>query len=79
MIAEDATQDFVLPIECRMCGKSFDIHCKEKDYKDWRSGKGYIQDVLSYLSASERELLISETCGDCFDKLFSNKEEDSVD
>ena len=34
------------------------------------AGSGFIQDVLWYLTAGERELLISKTCSNCFDKLF---------
>jgi len=40
------------------------------DMLDWLSGQGFIQDVMPYLSDAERELLLSKTCGDCFDKLF---------
>jgi hypothetical protein len=41
-----------------------------KDMLDWLAGKDFIQDLMPYLSAAERELLISKTCGSCFDKLF---------
>jgi hypothetical protein len=41
-----------------------------KDLSDWKSEKKYIQDAMPYLSDSEREILISKTCGECFDKIF---------
>lgn len=70
-----STKDFTVSIECRICKKDFDINCEEKDYSDWKSGKGYIQDLLNYLSASDRELILSETCGNCFDQLFPSEED----
>ena len=39
------------------------------DYEAWENGK-LIQDVMPYLSADEREVLISGICGPCFDKMF---------
>ena len=44
-----------------------------QDVVDWKGGK-YIQDAMPYLSADERELLISGTCGTCFDKMFGGSE-----
>ena len=35
-----------------------------------------IQDVLYYLTEDARELLISRTCGECWDELFGVDEED---
>ena len=42
---------------------------KTADMQAWEDGK-FIQDAMPYLTAGERELLISATCGDCFDKFF---------
>jgi hypothetical protein len=42
-----------------------------EDMVSWLSGSGYIQDIMDYLTPAERELLISGTCGKCFDTLFS--------
>ena len=47
-----------------------------RGYKKWKDGKGYIQDILNYLSADDRELMLSETCGKCFDKMFPQEEEE---
>jgi hypothetical protein len=62
--------DSVLDIRCAMCGTSYIITYNREDMLDWLSGQGFIQDVMPYLTAAERELLISNTCGSCFDKLF---------
>lgn len=57
-------------IQCRMCMNKFVIIYNREDMVDWLSGQGFIQDIMPYLSAAERELLISATCGNCFDSLF---------
>jgi len=44
-----------------------------QDVADWREGK-YIQNAMPYLSADEREILVSGICGDCFDKMFGGGE-----
>lgn len=57
-------------VQCRMCGVSYSIMYNRDNMIDWLAGKDFIQDLMPYLSAAERELLISGTCGSCFDKLF---------
>ena len=58
---------------CRVCETQHTVFVNITDYADWKLGK-YIQDAMYYLSADERELLISGTCGDCFDKMFGGEE-----
>jgi hypothetical protein len=43
------------------------------DLKRWEGGE-LIQDAMPYLSAGERELLISGICETCFDKIFGSEE-----
>lgn len=62
--------DMFVEAKCRMCAGHFVMFVKSKDYLKWKYGEGFIQDLLPYLSAGERELLISGTCSDCFDNLF---------
>jgi len=50
-----------------------------KDLSDWKSEKKYIQDAMPYLSDSEREILISKTCGECFDKMFPPNPEENIE
>jgi hypothetical protein len=58
---------------CRSCSKSVSIMVNGQDVVDWKSGT-YIQDAMPYLSVDEREILISGTCGTCFDKMFGGGE-----
>jgi len=61
--------DFVLNEECRMCGESQEIRVNKGDYEEWNNG-GLVQDTLGYLSAGEREMLISHTCDACWEKIY---------
>ena len=65
---------------CRLCGKLVEMLVNPKDLSDWKSEKKYIQDAMPYLSAGEREILISKTCDECFDKMFPpNPEEENTE
>lgn len=60
-----------MQIECKCwnCKRVFTIECDSGDYDAWKDGE-LIQESLHYLSADDRELLISNTCGECWDKMF---------
>ena len=60
----------VFDITCVKCGITFQLLADGKDIEKWKSGKGYIQDVLAYLTAAEREMLISGTCGTCWKQMY---------
>ena len=60
----------------RQCVKCKNVHIllvNSDDLQQWKDGE-LIQDAMPYLSADERELLISGTCGTCFDKMFGGEE-----
>ena len=59
-------------VDCRTCSNEFTLHVNQNDLKDWQEGK-FIQDAMPYLSAGERELLISNICEECFTKLFAGE------
>jgi len=66
----------VTDITCNVCGSANKVECEEKDLASWRNGEGPIQQILSYISAADRELLISGTCGKCFDSMFGSEDEE---
>ena len=70
MVAAYQDRSFVLDVECWHCGVITSLILNKEDLIDWMSGSGPIEKILYYLSANERELLISNTCGECFDNLF---------
>jgi hypothetical protein len=69
------TNSYPYPVKCNLCHKDYIIIADKADILSWLSGDKYIQNVLSYLSAADRELLISNTCGDCWNKLYPNDKE----
>lgn len=64
----------VVVATCYTCGESKSLLVNINDVIEWKSGK-YIQDAMPYLDSADRELLISGTCGDCFENMFPNEED----
>ena len=54
---------------CPLCGKAHEVEVNEMDYLDWQDGMP-AQDAFPYLSAEDRELLISGICPTCWDSVF---------
>jgi len=71
MIAFNQRTD-IFHVICNQCNNEYKILLDETDYDAWQNGDGYIQDLLSYLTAAERELLISNTCTACWQKMYPN-------
>jgi len=58
-----------LEISCNICGIVYHLFVHSDDIERYGQGD-LVQDAFPYLSANERELIISHTCGSCFDKIF---------
>lgn len=71
-----AERDTSTEIRCQCCGNVYSIMYNRQDMVEWMCGQGFIQDLMGYLSDAERELLISGTCGSCFDQMFPKEELD---
>lgn len=69
MISIDSTID----ITCRSCREVVPVSVSLEDYTRWQLGGGLIQNVMPYLSADDRELLISGTCSSCWDAMFGDE------
>ncbi len=65
--------DFELECSCVHCDYTEDILVDEADYDAWHNG-AFIQDVFPYLTAGQRELMISNTCDNCWKKFFGEDE-----
>ena len=61
--------DLQLELECKYCDHEETITVPEADYISWHNGE-YIQDAFPYLTAGQRELMLSNTCDTCWDKFF---------
>ncbi len=53
---------------CRFCKGEHEVNVWINDLERIEQGE-HIQDVMPYLSADDRELLISGVCGKCFDEM----------
>ena len=60
---------------CPLCHEEHIVLVNEDDYYDWQDGK-LAQDAFPYLSADEREMLISGICPDCWSKMWGTEDED---
>ena len=66
-----------ITVQCYTCNNKFTIEFSEEQWREWKNGELF-QNALPNLSPSERELLISRICGECWDILFKD-ESDEID
>ena len=59
---------------CRVCKNQVEMQVHVEDVTAWENGE-LIQNAMPYLTPDEREILISGTCGPCFDGMFGSEEE----
>ena len=69
-----ASEKLIVQVKCHMCRKVHEVTVNAAAFMRWENREGHIQDLMPELSASERELLISQTCSRCFDSLFGGGE-----
>lgn len=56
-------------VKCVKCKQDRRINCTPQQLFRWNQGDK-VQDAMPNVPASERELLISGYCGECWDNLF---------
>ena len=56
-------------VQCWRCKQNHVVTFNRNDYLRWKDGWP-IQEAMPYLTADEGELLVSGTCGTCFDAMF---------
>jgi hypothetical protein len=57
---------------CKVCGTTHDLPITEAQMLRWKSGS-LAHRVFHFLDKDQRELIISGTCGPCFDNLFMDE------
>jgi|LakMenEpi03Aug12_release.lakeMendotaPanAssembly.Ray.scaffolds.fasta_scaffold5420626_1 hypothetical protein len=70
----------VLKIQCIHCNKLHEVAVDPNDQTAHKLGVGpkrFAQNAYPYLSANDRELIISRQCGSCYDAMFPDEEDDS--
>ena len=66
-------KEVILIVPCPFCGHAHEVAVNESDYLDWDDGE-LAQNAFPYLSADEREMLISGICPTCWNKMFGGDE-----
>jgi hypothetical protein len=61
-----------LEVQCQTCKEIKTLEVEPEAFEKYKRGEGYVQKLFPHLSIDERELLISRTCGPCFDELCSH-------
>ena len=61
---------------CPFCRKKGAVAVWSADYAKWAANNAPVQDAFPYLSANERESLMTGICSNCWDSLFSASEEE---
>ena len=68
--------------KCRWCLKEEDVPVTQEQYDSWSAGRAsggaYIQDALPFLTPEQRELILTQTCGRCFDETFGDPDDADV-
>ena len=67
--------DFELECFCDHCDYAENVLVREQDYNSWHNGV-FAQDAFPYLTAAQRELMISRTCNQCWKEFFPSDEYD---
>lgn len=63
---------------CPFCGHAHEVEVNEMDYWDWEDGM-CAQDAFPYLSADEREMLITGICPTCWERTFGGFDDEEED
>jgi len=66
-------RDIRIEIICPFCGATHFVEVTERDYNNWWNGE-LAQKAFPYLSATEREQLISQICPKCQESIFGVEE-----
>jgi hypothetical protein len=61
-------------VRCWLCKQTHGVTAPEEQFKAFDAGE-LAQRAFVGMSQSDRELLISQTCSDCFDSLFEGEED----
>ena len=59
-----------LQTTCPCCGSTNNIDVEKKDYENYQNGT-FCQTAFPYLTAGEREMIITGICDKCWKRIFS--------
>lgn len=59
------SSDEVHSVDCKRCGKTYEILLDKEDLRKWKEGEALIRNALTYLTFAQRELLADGICYSC--------------
>ena len=62
----------VIKRSCVVCSKQLVVRVPKEGYDQWINGLS-IQKAMPHVSDSDREVLLSGICSECFDKIFAEE------
>ena len=65
-----------MTFKCRECEQDIEVPITQEQYHDWEKKGTLIQHEFPSLNADQREIMLSGTCGPCFDAMFSDDDDD---
>ena len=68
-------KNFTVVTYCPFCGRPNEIEVNKADFLRWKDGE-LAQVAFPYLSAEDREMLISGICPECWNGMFGDEDED---
>ena len=63
-------------VTCGVCGKTYKIDVDPVGFKKFEEGTMPIQYALPGLTPGQREMLLSQICEECFDKMLGDGDDD---
>jgi hypothetical protein len=64
-------------VVCRRCSRQVIIYADPCDIERWLAGT-LVQEAFPYLDKHEREMLLTMTCRQCWDKTIGDEEDDQT-
>lgn len=57
-------------VQCNVCDNHVTVPVHPMQVHQWRVSGEFVQNYFPDLPLNDRELLLSGTCGSCFDRMF---------
>jgi hypothetical protein len=61
---------------CPFCDEPHSVEVNASGFQRWAINGEYIQNALPELSNDDRELLMTGTCSECWDRVFPEEDEE---
>lgn len=64
-------------IECPHCHRVIELPLKERELLAWNPNETYVQTQFPQLTPSQREMLLSGLCEECWNEIFNDEDEEN--